>query len=61
MPESTLTRPAHPRGATPAEVAAQVPGVTVAGADAGDLRLTGATVRAQDARPGDLFCAVPGT
>ncbi|TWS19679.1 UDP-N-acetylmuramoyl-L-alanyl-D-glutamate--2,6-diaminopimelate ligase [Tsukamurella asaccharolytica] len=61
MPESTLSRPDHPRGATPAEVAAQVPGVTVAGADAGELRLTGATARAQEALPGDLFCAVPGT
>ncbi|BDD82106.1 UDP-N-acetylmuramoyl-L-alanyl-D-glutamate--2,6-diaminopimelate ligase [Tsukamurella pulmonis] len=61
MPESTLTRPAHPRGATPAEVVAQVAGVSLAGADAGELRLTGATVRAQEARAGDLFCAVPGT
>ncbi|KXP14575.1 UDP-N-acetylmuramoyl-L-alanyl-D-glutamate--2,6-diaminopimelate ligase [Tsukamurella pseudospumae] len=61
MPESTLTRPAHPRGATPAEVAAQVAGVSAGGRDADGVRLTGATVRAQDARPGDLFCAVPGT
>ncbi|GAB3127765.1 UDP-N-acetylmuramoyl-L-alanyl-D-glutamate--2,6-diaminopimelate ligase [Tsukamurella serpentis] len=73
MLESTLTRPAHPRGATVAEVLAQVPGVTLApagnsghdgrDAEAGrdQVRLTGATVRAQDARPGDLFCAVPGT
>ncbi|TWS25852.1 UDP-N-acetylmuramoyl-L-alanyl-D-glutamate--2,6-diaminopimelate ligase [Tsukamurella sputi] len=61
MPESTLTRPAHSRGATPAEVVAQVAGVTLAGADAAGVLLTGATVRAQDARPGDLFCAVPGT
>ncbi|BDH58055.1 UDP-N-acetylmuramoyl-L-alanyl-D-glutamate--2,6-diaminopimelate ligase [Tsukamurella sp. PLM1] len=59
MPESTLHRPDHPRGATAAEVAAQVPGVSVGAAD-GAVRLTGATVRAQDARPGDVFVAAPG-
>nr|WP_237741749.1 UDP-N-acetylmuramoyl-L-alanyl-D-glutamate--2,6-diaminopimelate ligase [Tsukamurella sp. 1534] len=41
-------------------MSAQVPAVTPAG-DGGDTRCTGATVRAQNARPGDLFCAVPGT
>ncbi|GAA1076697.1 UDP-N-acetylmuramoyl-L-alanyl-D-glutamate--2,6-diaminopimelate ligase [Tsukamurella spumae] len=61
MPESSLTRPDHPRGATPAEVAQQVAGVSSGARDAAGVRLTGATVRAQDARPGDLFCAVPGT
>lgn len=63
MPETTLTRPAHPRGATLTEIAAQVPGVISAPAssDSGEVRCSGATIRAQDARPGDLFCGVPGT
>jgi UDP-N-acetylmuramoyl-L-alanyl-D-glutamate--2,6-diaminopimelate ligase len=53
------TRPTDPAGATLAQVAAVVPGLSLVGDP--NLRVTGATVRAQQVRPGDLFAAVPGT
>lgn len=51
-------RPSHPAGADLAHLAA------LSGADAdpahGRLRVTGVTLRGQDAQPGDLFAALPG-
>jgi len=60
-------RPRHPPGATVREIAA-LAGARLAGVPEGsasnasaDPALTGVTLRAQDARPGDLFAALPGT
>lgn len=51
-------RPARVQPVPLAELAALV-GAELAATDAG-LLVTGATLRAQDARPGDLFAALPG-
>ncbi len=72
---SRSLRPQHPVGASVAEIAARTgaavhwpaPSGTGTGArsdgtpDAGDARLSGITLRAQDVRPGDLFAALPGS
>jgi UDP-N-acetylmuramoyl-L-alanyl-D-glutamate--2,6-diaminopimelate ligase len=57
-------RPSHPVGATVGEIIALTDARPAGGAaDRGQLEttLTGVTLRAQDARPGDLFAALPGT
>lgn len=62
MSDTDPTRPAHPAGATLAQLVAAVPGMRL-GSDSsadGQVRVTGATVRGQQVRPGDLFAAVPG-
>jgi UDP-N-acetylmuramoyl-L-alanyl-D-glutamate--2,6-diaminopimelate ligase len=53
-------RPDHPAGLPLAEVA---PLISAVSADPvpHDVRLTGVTLRGQDAMPGDLFAALPGT
>jgi UDP-N-acetylmuramoyl-L-alanyl-D-glutamate--2,6-diaminopimelate ligase len=57
-------RPSHPAGATVGEIIALTDARPAGGAaERGQLAttLTGVTLRAQDARPGDLFAALPGT
>ncbi|MGE0214357.1 UDP-N-acetylmuramoyl-L-alanyl-D-glutamate--2,6-diaminopimelate ligase [Mycolicibacterium sp.] len=51
-------RPSHPAGLPLAAVAELVSAVTVPAAP--DIRVTGVTLRGQDAAPGDLFAALPG-
>jgi len=53
-------RPREPVGAWIDDVAA-LTGATRTGPAGPVARLTGVTLRAQDARPGDLFAAVPGS
>ncbi len=63
-------RPRHPVGVRLAEIIDRTSGRLTWSPDGGqpdaaqapaDLLLTGITLRAQDARPGDLFAALPGT
>ncbi|MGE2736943.1 UDP-N-acetylmuramoyl-L-alanyl-D-glutamate--2,6-diaminopimelate ligase [Mycolicibacterium vaccae] len=54
-------RPSHPVGLSLREVSQLVSAVAVDGAAVPDVRLTGVTLRGQDARPGDLFAALPGS
>jgi UDP-N-acetylmuramoyl-L-alanyl-D-glutamate--2,6-diaminopimelate ligase len=53
-------RPSHPVGQALAPLAGQVQAVPVTGVAVPDVRVTGVTLRGQDARPGDLFAALPG-
>jgi UDP-N-acetylmuramoyl-L-alanyl-D-glutamate--2,6-diaminopimelate ligase len=55
-------RPSRPAGEGVAALAARVrvPQVHSARADLPNVRITGVTLRGQDARPGDLFAALPG-
>jgi UDP-N-acetylmuramoyl-L-alanyl-D-glutamate--2,6-diaminopimelate ligase len=53
-------RPREPVGATVDQIAALIGARTIGPAPATG-RLTGVTLRAQDARPGDLFAALPGS
>jgi len=53
-------RPDHPAGLPLAEVSRLVSALSADPAPLPDLRLTGVTLRGQDARPGDLFAALPG-
>ena len=56
-------RPSHPVGLPLATVADLLPGVslqTAPAAEVPDIRITGVTLRGQDAEPGDLFAALPG-
>lgn len=55
-------RPSHPAGALLGPLAERIgllPG-QIAAAGGTDIRVTGATLRSQDVRPGDLFAALPG-
>jgi UDP-N-acetylmuramoyl-L-alanyl-D-glutamate--2,6-diaminopimelate ligase len=52
-------RPSHPAGHPLTALAEQVRAVP-RGAALPDVRVTGVTLRGQDARPGDLFAALPG-
>jgi UDP-N-acetylmuramoyl-L-alanyl-D-glutamate--2,6-diaminopimelate ligase len=52
------SRPSHPVGADLEHLASHV-GATLAPPE-GDLRVSGVTLRSGDARPGDLFAALPG-
>jgi UDP-N-acetylmuramoyl-L-alanyl-D-glutamate--2,6-diaminopimelate ligase len=52
------SRPSHPVGADLEHLASHV-GATLAPRE-GDLRVSGVTLRSGDARPGDLFAALPG-
>ncbi|MDY6999103.1 MAG: UDP-N-acetylmuramoyl-L-alanyl-D-glutamate--2,6-diaminopimelate ligase [Actinomycetota bacterium] len=54
-------RPSHPAGLSLAAVAELVSPATSTGPAVADVHLTGVTLRGQDARPGDLFAALPGT
>jgi UDP-N-acetylmuramoyl-L-alanyl-D-glutamate--2,6-diaminopimelate ligase len=54
-------RPSHPVGHALQPLAEQVGAVTAAGVAATDIRVTGVTLRGQDAQAGDLFAALPGS
>jgi UDP-N-acetylmuramoyl-L-alanyl-D-glutamate--2,6-diaminopimelate ligase len=54
-------RPAHPVGQALRLLADQVRAVPAGGVTVPDVRVTGVTLRGQNARPGDLFAALPGT
>jgi UDP-N-acetylmuramoyl-L-alanyl-D-glutamate--2,6-diaminopimelate ligase len=53
-------RPSHPVGHALGALAEQVHAVTAPGFPLPDIRVTGVTLRGQDALPGDLFAALPG-
>jgi UDP-N-acetylmuramoyl-L-alanyl-D-glutamate--2,6-diaminopimelate ligase len=53
-------RPSHPEGEDLASLVERVHGVTASGSDCSGVRVTGVTLRSQDAGPGDLFAALPG-
>ena len=54
-------RPSRPAGQPLVSLAEQVQAVSATGNPLPDLRVTGVTLRGQDARPGDLFAALPGS
>jgi len=53
-------RPSHPVGHALRPLAEQVGAVPVRGVVVPDIRITGVTLRGQDAQRGDLFAALPG-
>ncbi|BBX69672.1 UDP-N-acetylmuramoyl-L-alanyl-D-glutamate--2,6-diaminopimelate ligase [Mycolicibacterium psychrotolerans] len=54
-------RPSHPVGVPLGDVARLISALRADGATVPDVPVTGVTLRGQDARPGDLFAALPGT
>jgi UDP-N-acetylmuramoyl-L-alanyl-D-glutamate--2,6-diaminopimelate ligase len=54
-------RPSHPQGDDLASLVGRVHGITTAESDCSGIRVTGVTLRGQDAEAGDLFAALPGT
>jgi UDP-N-acetylmuramoyl-L-alanyl-D-glutamate--2,6-diaminopimelate ligase len=54
-------RPSHPVGHALRPLAEQVGAVPAEGIVVPDIRITGVTLRAQDAQTGDLFAALPGS
>ena len=54
-------RPRHPVGHPLGALAEQVRAVPVPGFPVPEVRVTGVTLRGQDALPGDLFAALPGS
>ncbi|BBY15410.1 UDP-N-acetylmuramoyl-L-alanyl-D-glutamate--2,6-diaminopimelate ligase [Mycolicibacterium litorale] len=54
-------RPSHPAGHALGALAEQVQAVPAAGVPVPDIRVTGVTLRGQDAVAGDLFAALPGS
>ncbi|MGB7361379.1 MAG: Mur ligase domain-containing protein, partial [Mycobacterium sp.] len=52
-------RPSHPAGLPLVAVSDLVAGLSL-GPSMSDVQVTGVTLRGQDARPGDLFAALPG-
>ena len=54
-------RPSHPVGQALGPLAEQVHAVTAQGVAVPDIRITGVTLRGQDAEAGDLFAALPGS
>ena len=61
MAVPTALRPSTTTGLPLPELAAQVGAVRAGGGVIPDVRVTGVTLRAQDAEPGDLFAALPGS
>jgi UDP-N-acetylmuramoyl-L-alanyl-D-glutamate--2,6-diaminopimelate ligase len=55
-----MSRPTHPQGVDLAALAERVHAVPAPDSDASGVRVTGVTLRSQDARAGDLFAALPG-
>lgn len=53
-------RPSHPAGEGLAALAERVHAVPRSGSGSAHCRVTGVTLRSQDAQPGDLFAALPG-
>ncbi|WP_113964951.1 UDP-N-acetylmuramoyl-L-alanyl-D-glutamate--2,6-diaminopimelate ligase [Mycobacterium shimoidei] len=60
MTVPTAPRPSAGSGVPLPALAAQICAVSAEGSVVPDLRVTGVTLRAQDAQPGDLFAALPG-
>ncbi|HEU0190875.1 MAG TPA: UDP-N-acetylmuramoyl-L-alanyl-D-glutamate--2,6-diaminopimelate ligase [Mycobacterium sp.] len=58
---STGQRPARTVGVSLSALAAQVGALPAPGGTVPELPITGVTLRAQDAMPGDLFAALPGS
>jgi UDP-N-acetylmuramoyl-L-alanyl-D-glutamate--2,6-diaminopimelate ligase len=54
-------RPSHPVGHALGPLAEQVGAVLAEGVVVPDIRITGVTLRGQDAQPGDLFAALAGS
>ncbi|WP_019970066.1 UDP-N-acetylmuramoyl-L-alanyl-D-glutamate--2,6-diaminopimelate ligase [Mycobacterium sp. 141] len=54
-------RPSHPAGELLVSLAEQIQAVPFDASRLPELRVTGVTLRGQDARPGDLFAALPGS
>ncbi|MED5816260.1 UDP-N-acetylmuramoyl-L-alanyl-D-glutamate--2,6-diaminopimelate ligase [Mycolicibacterium sp. 050232] len=54
-------RPSRPAGQYLVPLAEQVQAVAATGNPLPELRVTGVTLRGQDAQPGDLFAALPGS
>ncbi|ART69484.1 UDP-N-acetylmuramoyl-L-alanyl-D-glutamate--2,6-diaminopimelate ligase [Mycobacterium dioxanotrophicus] len=54
-------RPSHSAGELLASLAEQIQAVPSGASGLPELRVTGVTLRGQDARPGDLFAALPGS
>lgn len=54
-------RPTHPVGHPLGALVEQVQAVPAPGFPVSDIRVTGVTLRGQDALPGDLFAALPGS
>ena len=54
-------RPANPVGHALGRLAEQVAAVPAEGVAVPDIRITGVTLRGQEALPGDLFAALPGS
>src|SRR5690349_20775075 len=54
-------RPSRPAGQYLVPLAEQVQAASATGNPLPELRVTGVTLRGQDARPGDLFAALPGS
>jgi len=55
------SRPSHPVGQSLGRLAEAVRAVPAQGVTVADVRVTGVTLRAQTAQPGDLFAALPGS
>jgi UDP-N-acetylmuramoyl-L-alanyl-D-glutamate--2,6-diaminopimelate ligase len=55
-----MSRPTHPQGVDLAALAERAHAVPAPGSDTSGVRVTGVTLRSQDARAGDLFAALPG-
>lgn len=60
MTVSTVLRPSAAVGVALSALAARVGAAPAGGVAVPDVRITGVTLRAQDAMPGDLFAALPG-
>ncbi len=58
---ASVLRPRVTPGLGLSVLAASAGAVSVDGAEVPDVRITGVTLRAQDAAPGDLFAALPGS
>src|SRR3954471_15368639 len=54
-------RPTHPVGQVLGRLAEQVRAVPAGGAAAPNVQVSGVTLRGQNAQPGDLFAALPGS
>jgi UDP-N-acetylmuramoyl-L-alanyl-D-glutamate--2,6-diaminopimelate ligase len=55
-----MSRPSHPQGVDLAALAERVHAVPAPGSGTSGVRVTGVTLRSQDAGAGDLFAALPG-
>ena len=58
---TSVLRPRATPGLSLTDLAARIGAVAADGSTIPDVRITGVTLRAQDAAPGDLFAALPGS